>query len=295
MEAAKAKKIPSWYFPLLAFIIVALFCIIIVSMSISPESAVIHLPFINQVGKFINKDYHILGIAIYPFMVGSGLVVSAIISILRRREYGFTPIKAVLVAVLFFIQAIFGAAMLFIVEELISGQSISDIQFGGLSLFGTLYASLLFVPFLARFFRKPVSDFFDFTVPIWLILLCFTRFGCFSSGCCGAKEIIINGHNVFLPVQLFEVLTNLLIFSFCLWADDRNFSLGYRKYRLFPLMILMYSLIRYFIEFLRNNTVYHIGYTVSQIHCMIFITISLVWLFCVGRRNKSSVAKKDPI
>ena len=272
------KQKRKFLIPLFAAIPVALLSIVMILEALCYNGTSYFLPFVDNGGVFKFTDIRVFGIRLYYILMIIGLMVAVIVSLQKREQYGYTKLQAAVLTILYFLQAFLGAKILFGVEKVIGAGTLKAWNMSGLSLFGTLYLSLIFVPIFAVFFHKKVTDTFDFITPTWLILLSFVRFGCFISGCCGARQMVFHGFPVRLPVQLFEVICDLCILSLCLWIDQPKQEKNRKEFRAFPLLLVTYCFTRFLLEFLRNNEITSLGITISQVHCVAFLLIGIVSL-----------------
>ena len=116
----------------------------------------------------------------------------------------------------------------------------------------------------------------------------FARVGCFFAGCCYGKESTVGfliKENFLIPsvvgvrrfpVQLLEATFNILLFVALILIYFRSLKKEKLRVGLFPIYLLCYSIIRFFIEFLRGDTVRGIwwGLSTSQwISVGIFIVV----------------------
>lgn len=283
------KKLSTHLIPLCAALPIAVLCVVMIAEALHSDGTSYVLPFVDYGGTFKFHDITVLGLSLYKFLMLVGLAVAVFVSLKKRSQYGYKAWSAALVTVLYFLQAYLGAKILFGVEKVISAGSFSAWSMNGQSLFGTLYLSMPVVPLLALLFRKKIADTFDFITPTWLILLTFVRTGCFTAGCCAAKELTINGSPVLLPVQLFEVICDLCILSLCLWLDQPKRRKCNKNLRVFPVLLVTYCSTRFLLEFLRNNDILSLGVTISQIHCVIFFIVGVVWLRCIRGKKARTV------
>lgn len=274
------KKYLLWLPPLIAIVPVAVLCIMIIYSTLHSDGSTYSLSFLTYAGKFKYNDIHVLGISFYWLLLFSGLALACVLAASKKRrgQYGFSIGLAVACTILSALQGIVGLKVLFAVECIVRSGSFKEINFSGQSLFGSLYSCLVFVPLIALLFRKRGRDMFDYIAPTWLLMLVFTRLGCYQSGCCGARLMFFNGSPIRLPVQLFEVICDLLILSLCLWMDRPRKASNSRGRNIFPTMLVLYGFTRFFIEFLRNNNYFILKITGAQFHSIFFFTVGVVWL-----------------
>lgn len=151
---------------------------------------------------------------------------------------------------------------------------------GGLVYYGGFLSAVIFGIFYLYKKNINIKKILDLFAPALALGHVFGRIGCFFSGCCYGKEtdffLAINNR---YPTQLFEGFGNLIIFIIL-----NNF---YKKKNtdgtVFILYLFLYSLLRFFIEFLRGDDrgVFIAGLSVSQIISICILTV--VFLICIRR------------
>lgn len=186
--------------------------------------------------------------------------------------------------------------------------SLDFLRSGGV-FYGGLIGAILTGYFLMRRYKLPWWKTADACAPGIAIGNFFGRQGCFAAGCCWGKPTTLPwgvkftelGHEItgvptdayLHPTQLYESFAMLLVFFFLLWLH---------KYRRFSGQVilsyaLLYSVIRFGIEFLRDDPrgdVFGLttltGLSTSQIISIIVGTGALVLMLVRWRRN-SAVSK----
>jgi phosphatidylglycerol:prolipoprotein diacylglycerol transferase len=131
--------------------------------------------------------------------------------------------------------------------------------FGGSVFYGGLIGGIVAgILYLNK--HKEKRYLIDIVTPAIPLFHFFGRIGCFLGGCCFGIESIFgftfdhaiieeaNGVNRF-PVQLLEAVFNVCLFIFLDYLRRRNFF----KNRLLYLYLLIYSVGRFFIEFIRGD------------------------------------------
>ena len=97
------------------------------------------------------------------------------------------------------------------------------------------------------------------------------------------------------PTFLYELLWNLLVFFFLLWAD-RKFRLGHG--RLFALYVASYCVGRFWVELMRDDTATHIAGIRVNVFTATFVFIGAVVYMLLapkGRENPASLRGRQPI
>jgi len=190
--------------------------------------------------------------------------------------------------------------------------SLDFLRSGGV-FYGGLIGAILTGYFLMRRYKLPWWKTADACAPGIAIGNFFGRQGCFAAGCCWGKPTTLPwgvkftalGHEItgvptdayLHPTQLYESFAMLLVFFFLLWLHKhRRFSgqviLSYA---------LLYSVIRFGIEFLRDDPrgdVFGLttltGLSTSQIISIIVGTGALV-LMLVRRRKAAALTSADGV
>ena len=188
--------------------------------------------------------------------------------------------------------------------------SLDFLRSGGV-FYGGLIGAVLTGYLLMRRYKLPWWKTADACAPGIAIGNFFGRQGCFAAGCCWGKPTSLPwgvkftelGHEItgvptdtyLHPTQLYESFAMLIVFFFLLWLHKRRRFSG----QVILLYALLYSVIRFGIEFLRDDPRGDIfglttltGLSTSQIISLIVGTGALV-LLIVRWRKSSGVAKAN--
>jgi phosphatidylglycerol:prolipoprotein diacylglycerol transferase len=204
----------------------------------------------------------------YGFFLILGTVTAGILAILRVRKEGL-PISFERAADLFFytvLAAIVGSRILFVLINFDLFREnpfrIMNIWEGGLVFYGGFILALGVAIGYMRWHRLPMLKLFDLISPLIGLGLFFGRIGCFLAGCCYGKETSLPWGVTFTnpdslarlnvplhPTQLYSALNGLFIFLFLSWLERRKAFDG----QIISLFILIYSIVRFFIEMLRGD------------------------------------------
>jgi phosphatidylglycerol:prolipoprotein diacylglycerol transferase len=142
--------------------------------------------------------------------------------------------------------------------------SLDFLRSGGV-FYGGLIGAILSGYFLMRRYNLPWWKTADACAPGIAIGNFFGRQGCFAAGCCWGKPTTLPwgvkftelGHEItgvptdvpLHPTQLYESFAMLIVFFFLLWLHKRRRFSG----QVILLYALLYSVIRFCIEFLRDD------------------------------------------
>jgi len=154
---------------------------------------------------------------------------------------------------------------------------------GGLSIIGSITGGLIGTILYCKKKEINIKDFLDLIVTGLPLSQSIGRLGCTMAGCCYGKETNFFLHIVFKnrdslaplflplhPTQIYESLLNLMIFFY---INSKKKSQKFQG-QLFLSYLFLYSFVRFFLEFIRGDTVYFpfINFlSKMQILCIIII------------------------
>jgi len=207
-----------------------------------------------------------LNIYAYGFFIAIGFVLGFFHAARRGREEGIPFERMVDLLFCIVLSAIIGSRSLFV---LVNFEHYRDYPFhifriweGGLVFYGGLILAVAVSFGYLRWNRLPAWKFADLFSPSIALGLFFGRIGCFFAGCCYGKETSLPWGVTFIdpnslarlnfslhPTQIYEALGSLAIFFFLNWKRRRKAFEG----QIFYLFLLFYSVIRFLIEFLRDD------------------------------------------
>ncbi len=252
-------------------------------------------------------------VGMYGVCAVVGLLVCGFLCSALGRRYGLYPEDIVMVFVLAGGGILIGGHLLYgflQLDSIISNlKSLEEITFssvmsciasgfGGSVFYGGFLGSLATVAIYGKYKGKKTLclDLLAVSTPLFHF---FGRIGCFLGGCCYGIEsqfgfiahnnpyvTEINGVSRF-PVQLLEAVLNLLLFFliFCL------FKKGNQKGRLIPIYIIIYSVMRFCLEFLRGDIARgsFLFFSTSQWISLVLLPISVTVYIVKSKRkhNKS--------
>ena len=185
--------------------------------------------------------------------------------------------------------------------------SLDFLRSGGV-FYGGLLGAILAGYLLMRRYKLPWWKTADACAPGIAIGNFFGRQGCFAAGCCWGKPTTLPwgvrftelGHEItgvptdapLHPTQLYESFAMLIVFFFLLWLHKRRRFTG----QVILAYALLYSIIRFAIEFLRDDPRGDLfglttltGLSTSQIISVIVGTAALVLLIVRWRKSAGVV------
>jgi phosphatidylglycerol:prolipoprotein diacylglycerol transferase len=143
--------------------------------------------------------------------------------------------------------------------------TLSTLQAAGVYQGGFLLALIVAILYMRKV-QLPPFETFDVFAPGVAIGHAIGRMGCFAAGCCWGTEChlpwavtfrnpeanLLTGVPLGVPLhptQIYESLSEVLIFAFLLWRIKRPHVAG----EIFGLYLILYSSVRFLIEFIRNH------------------------------------------
>lgn len=239
-------------------------------------------------GAICKKFCSLQNINFYDFIIISALAGSL----------GFAGAK------LFFLFDYYGAANFFkVLGLMLLHPKASGLISGGFVFYGGLlggFAGYFIGVKIARTGLTTFLNTFAFAIPY---VHAFGRIGCFCAGCCYGIEytgpLSVAGH---FPVQLLEALL-LFAFAFVILGlvckRSRN-EFGMTGISLFLYYILYYSILRFFLEFLRGDEARGrvsfetgISLSISQIISLILFTAGIILIVLIKIRKNDKVKQVE--
>jgi phosphatidylglycerol:prolipoprotein diacylglycerol transferase len=213
--------------------------------------------------------------------------------------------KAFDLAIFTFISGILGSRIIYILINLNEYSKdwslVYQFQKGGLAWHGGLLGGLLCVFIYSKIKDLNLWQALDLMVTSSALGLAIGRMGCFMNGCCFGYStnlpwaVTFPAHRHPVPVhptQLYEMMLDLLLFGFLLWWWNRRKFAGENALLTFSI----YSVIRFFVEFFRDNSASHpiAGLYLAQwASLIIFIVITTVWIILRRRAGDEELTEES--
>lgn len=164
--------------------------------------------------------------------------------------------------------------------------SMINIREGGLAIHGAVIASILVVFFFSKYNKIDFRDLADICSPGLILGQAIGRWGNFINQEAHGGEttlpwgIIIEGKK-YHPTFLYESLGNLIIFIF-LMIYLRKYQK--KKGEVFLLYLILYGILRFFVEGLRTDSLMFFGLRIAQIVSIISVVVGIA-LFILNRKK----------
>ncbi|MEO0092241.1 MAG: prolipoprotein diacylglyceryl transferase [candidate division WOR-3 bacterium] len=196
------------------------------------------------------------------FLIGTKIVEN------RAKRFGVHPDKITNLALIVLVAVIIGARLFYVIFHWseFANDIIGIIAFwrgglGGLMFYGGFLFGLIAGILYAKKERMPLLKMLDAITPAVVLGEFFTRIGCFLNGCCFGKPtnssfgVIFPKHSAagytfdcpIHPTQLYSSFAGLILFILALILEKRQLKSGV----LFGIILLLYSLFRFGIDFVR--------------------------------------------
>ncbi len=224
-------------------------------------------------------DLGFLKIYSWGLMVAIAFIVATILAAKEAKRKNISPEKIYSLVTYIIIGAIIGSRigyLLFNPNNLTNFLDIFRFWEGGLSFHGGFIGGLLFGFFYVKKNKLKFWEITDIVAPSIPLAQAIGRIGCFLRGCCYGIETTLpwgiqHLDQIRHPTQVYSSIALFLIFIF----------LSKQKYKknfngaLFLTYIIIYSVFRFFIEFIRADPRILFGLTGAQIVSIILFVISL--------------------
>lgn len=238
------------------------------------------------------------GLYYASFVLGLGLAVLCSIRVGARR--GLPKRDAAAFTVTGFLSGVIGAVLMAqvynaAVRAVAGGAPFSPSNF-------SLYGGLLLVPALillpVRLMKADFGAVLDTCAAGVYLLLGTAKLGCFSYGCCYGVDCAFGTVNRFtgtrtFPVQLLESVLTFIIAALLYavsvgWLPKKGWPSG----AVYPLGLVLYGVMRFFIQFLRAHEVAAeadlVGFMdLWQTVSVAAVLIGTVWLTALFRRRRA--------
>ncbi len=261
----------------------------------------------------LRELFHIGPVTVYGYglMIAIGVISCVLVAMKRAKGYGVNPDILFNAAFIGIISGIIGAKLMYwitILPEIIENPKLLLDLTGGFVVYGGLVTGILAPVIYLRIKKESVLDKLDLAAASIALGQGFGRIGCFLAGCCYGKiapdgawyavtfpasSEAIPGVGLY-PTQLMSAAFDFLLFFFLWFMTDRVRFRGV----ILSLYMMIYSVARFFIEFIRTEPKTVGPFTTAQFTAF-FIFAAGVILFIVMHKlalpplRKSSEEKAD--
>lgn len=251
------------------------------------------LPIINIFGHEI---------ATYGLLIFIGIFVGSIVAVMYYSRFHKVSKEDIIYSIIYGVLGMgIGGKILYLITcipflvenyaNLNFPETILQLFKGGFVFYGGLIGGILGIYIYAKQFKIEFKELILVIIPAVPLVHAFGRIGCFFAGCCYGIEYhgfgSITFHNTMFapnniplfPVQIVEAMSNLIIFGILM--------ITYKKYqgtyKTLTLYCILYSILRFILEFFRGDTARGIilnlstSQWISIFLCIIAISINIYY------------------
>jgi phosphatidylglycerol---prolipoprotein diacylglyceryl transferase len=211
----------------------------------------------------------------WGFMVAFGTLAWLIVSLRIGKREGIKEETILDLFIYVVISAAIGARLFYVLA--FPGRYLSDpisvlyLNEGGLVFIGGLCGVLIAAFIFIRRFNINIWKLLDLMSPGTMIGYSIGRIGCFLNGCCYGITLF----GIQQPTQIYSSLSGIIIFVLLLYLYGR------KKYdgQIFLWALLLYSIYRFLLEFLRYSPVHISVFTPNQLLAALMFVVSAYTLW----------------
>lgn len=234
----------------------------------------------------------------YGLMIVIGIMLALFIGEARAKRRGLDPDEIWNLTLCCAILGFAGAKLLFCIiewREFIQNP-LSILKSEGFVVYGGIIVGVLAGYLWCRFRGLVFLDYFDIVLPSVAVAQGFGRLGCFLAGCCYGRETDsifgITFHNSeyapngvkLIPTQLISAAGMLMIAGVLFWYARKPRKQGTVGF----LYLILYSVGRFGVEFLRNDYRGEIGVlSTSQFISVFILLLGVVGFIVMNRRGET--------
>lgn len=236
----------------------------------------------------------------YGLMIAIGVILALFLGEKLAKKRGQDPDMIYNLTFLCAISGFLGAKILFCIVEFdaLIKDPMSVLKSNGFVVYGGIIGGILAAAVYLKRKKCNFWDYFDIVLPSVAVAQGFGRIGCFLAGCCYGRETdswigiaftnsrFAPNHVKLIPTQLISSAGMFLIAAVLLWFLKRQKRPGQTG----ALYLILYSIGRFGVEFLRNDFRGEIGpFSTSQ---FISVLILLVGVGLFLRKEKRVVEQE---
>ena len=234
----------------------------------------------------------------YGLMIMIGILAALCLLAYRSKKEQYNEDNVWDMAILAIICGLIGGKVLYIItdfKEILQNPSILKNIGNGFVIYGAIFGGILGVYSYCKKKAWDVLKVLDLLVPSLPLAQGFGRIGCFLAGCCYGKVtslpigVVFNNSpfapaNVHLiPTQIYSSIFDFMLALFLLWYDRYERKKG----RLFSLYLIIYSIGRFLIEFLRGDPRGSVSILSTSQFISLFVIIIGALLFNLDKFGKN--------
>ncbi len=205
-------------------------------------------------------------------IVSIGTAVTLLPMIFIIKWYGIKFFKLPLIALFTAVIGTTGTYVWFFIE---------NGYFKGISFFGAVFFIPISFMIGTYMFKEKTLDILDVVAPGVSIMLFIMKLWCLKEGCCGGRLLKISNFWFEFPSQIVEGINGLVLMTVILIIGHK---MRYRG-KLYPLLMIMYGVTRFILNFFRQEYADHIGLLPPNgtIWSILSIIIGIVWIIGINK------------
>lgn len=229
----------------------------------------------------------------YGILIATGIILATIILTLRAPKHGISSDRSLDFILICLPLGIIGARLYYVLFnwDVYAGDffKIINIREGGLAIHGGLIFGMLAAAILCIIWKIRPLNLLDLAVPSIALAQSIGRWGnYFNSEAHGGPTsmpwgILVNGELVH-PTFLYESIWCFILFILLIIIDNKRRFEG----QVFLLYGILYSLERFFVEWLRTDSLMLGPLKQAQVFSLSVITVFLIMYVILGRKTKVS-------
>jgi len=231
--------------------------------------------------------FKIAGIPVYSygFMLALGVAVSLILVVLKAKQQGIEEEPILDLTIISVLAGLIGARLFYVFVYdwgyyRLNPWQILDFRNEGLVWYGAFILGAIAALVYIRLKNLPFWRMSDLFAPYLALGYAFGRIGCYLNGCCFGLPTTMHWGVIFPgldlvprhPTQLYSAGLSLLLFAYLLWLYPRCRFAG----QVFLAYIIGYALMRFGVEFFRDNLIVWAGFSVAQVVAAVILVIAVI-------------------
>ncbi|MDO5718000.1 MAG: prolipoprotein diacylglyceryl transferase [Tissierellia bacterium] len=245
-------------------------------------------PSLNRVA------FSVFGIDImwYAILIGTGMLLGIILAERDAKRRGMNPDDLMDILIWALPISIIGARIYYVIFEWDyyrgNPAQILNIRGGGLAIYGGIIAAYLTAYILCKKKKISFMEVADITAPSLALGQAIGRWGNFINQEAHGYQtdlpwaVIIDGVG-YHPTFLYESIGDFLIFVFLFYFARKKQD---HKGQIIALYMILYGILRFFVEGLRTDSLYFLGFRISQLVSIAGIIIGII-IYYLSKNNKS--------
>lgn len=237
--------------------------------------------------------FEIFGMSIrwYGILIGMGMLIGAVIAMKEAKRLGYEEETLLDILIIALPCAIIGARLYYVIFNLDLYDTfweMINIRSGGLAIHGGVLAAILSFYIISKVKKLDFWVWLDIAAPSIILGQAIGRWGNFINQEAHGGEtdlpwgIMVDGLKVH-PTFLYESIGNFIIFFFLRSLRKKKKFEGH----IFAYYMICYSIIRFFIEGLRTDSLYFGPMRVAQMVSILFVGLGVLMIVI----NKKKIKK----